>query len=296
MTQDVDFYAPSGGHVIPARRRATAPASAAPPPLEASNFVDDAPPREPLFQSDDPRLSKILELMRLYFHITPEAYADPQCQRAVMLATSMCLTYGFFPGRHVRVRQIAGVWTCEDSYRAWLDAANKMAGQQNFTFYVDTVEMDESEVRGLLGPDYSPGDKGFFARVVRSDHLALHERMKQEYAPAFRFGFWRRKGYPEFTFDGRPTGHWLPDPIYRGRDAAYTAELRARKAALMESFSLVELDAGSQTQRIGRLLLDLSGEIEEREMKKRDKGDPRFTSIMPNPEATASPDFGVFAQ
>ena len=276
MFNEVDFgmgnrTAPQGTRVVPSATARAEPYVRA--PMDDSSVVDltELPTETPT----------LIDLLRRYFNISAQTYdEDPTCRLALRQAASECLMYGFFPGRHVRVRQIAGEWTCEEGYRAWLDAANKMAAQQRFAFDIEVVPMTSEEVRRLMPVgEYTPGDLGYFARVLRSDILRMYKDMGKEYDPEWHPGFWKHKGYREVDAYGNLTADWHPDPIWTGRDAAYTAKVRASKAALMAGFSLIELDAHDMDTRLRRLTTGLEGELEERERE-----DPRAKMLLIRPE------------
>lgn len=287
MSTDVNFYA-AGQHRRPANLVvSTLPAGAPTPapvrPRQVVATAEEPPALEAVIESDDPRLDRLMQLMCAYFEISPEVFArDAKCRQAVQAATSLCLTYGFQPGRHVYVRKLGGVWTYETGYRAWLDSANRLSVEGRFRFDVQLIGMTAEEVRALAGERYTPEDCGFYARVLQTDIAQMYASMSLAYDPPFAFGLWRKLSYQEVDASERPTGRWLPDPIYTGRDALYTAELRARKAALMAVYSLVELNGHSVDRRLATLTLDLNSELEERATKERMKTDPHRTSILVN--------------
>lgn len=301
METDVNFYSMQSRKVVPAnaagRQRVVSPEPARP-------AVVSAPVAEPsadlalVVGPHDPRLTQLLDLMRRYFRIEEEVFArDADCQHAVMSAAALCLNHGFFPGRHVYVRKIAGQWQYETGYRAWLDSANQMAKEQRFRFDVEIITMTDEEVRRYLGVNYSRGDCGFFARVLEDRLVTMYARMGRDYDPEYSIGFWRKLAFQERDANNKPTGEWLPDPIYPGRDAKYTAELRARKAALMKVYSLVELNNHPAERRLQTLLMTLNAELEEGAMKERDRRDPRMTAFYANARqpTAADPDM-IFAQ
>lgn len=293
MSTDVNFYS-AGQHRRPANLVTTLPTGAPTPapvrPRQVAAPVEEPLPLAAVVESDDPRLDKLMRLMCAYFEIAPEVYErDRKCRQAVQAATSLCLTYGFQPGRHVYVRKLAGVWTYETGYRAWLDSANRLSVSGRFRFDVQLVAMTAEEVRVLSGERYTREDCGFYGRVLQTDIAQMYISMSIPYDPPFVYGLWRKMSYQELDANERPTGKWLPDPIYPGRDALYTAELRARKAALMAVYSLVELNEHSVDRRLATLTLDLSAEVDERATKERLKTDPRHTAMLldrtPHPEA-----------
>ncbi len=286
--QDVNFYPtdPPARRIVPERsrdRQRAMPASAPRPTVVAAPSAEPDSDLTTVIGHDDPRLAQVMTLMARYFKISPEVYErDGHCQHAVMSATALCLTYGFSPSRHVYVRRIVGEWVYETGYRAWLDSANQMAKQGRFRFDVECFAMTDNEVRESLGANYSAGDRGYFARVLEDRAVLMYEKMGRVYDPEFSAGFWRKRAFLERDASDKPTGEWLPDPIYTGRDAAYTAELRARKAALMKVYSLVEINNYSAERRLQILLLDLKAELEERGMKEQDRRDQRFSALPAN--------------
>lgn len=306
--QDVNFYQdapvdttqPTARRIVPQGAHRHRPANAAPrstPTKIAEPVAEVAADLESVLTSDDPRMVKLLDLMCRYFKIAPEVYQrDGHCQHAVMSAAALCLTYGFIPGRHVYVRRLAGEWVYETGYRAWLDSANQMAKEQRFRFDVQLYLMTDAEVRDHLGQQYSPGDCGYYARVLEDRIAAMYASMGIVYDPEFSVGVWRKLAFQERDASDRPTGEWLPDPIYHGRDQAYTAELRARKAALMKCYSLVELNDHSVERRLATIMLELGAELQEREQRARDKVDPRLTALpVNNRQPTADDPEMIFA-
>ena len=282
MFPEVEFG--MGRKVTPQGRQALQPS----PPIEVIHEYEADSVEELPYSPTDPASLQLFDLLRRYFGINAETFEnDNDCRHAVIAAASECLMYGFFPGRHVRVRRIAGVWTCEEGYRAWLDCANQMAKQGRFTFDVETIPMTDAEVKRYLPHgEYTPGDCGYFARVLRSDHLRMYKDMGREYNPEWQAGFWKTLGYREVDQFGN-LGDWHPDPIWAGRRPEDTAKTRASKAALMEGFSLVELDRHDVATRLRRLLVSLTAELQEaNRYDPRDHALPAPSTITREPDGT----------
>jgi len=194
---------------------------------------------------------------------------------AAMKAAQMCVSYGFVPGVDVHLYQEGKVWVADAGLRAWVESANRLAQRLRFTWLFDEVEMSADEVRAAVrdaGRQYTEGDRGWFCRVIRSDKLTLAKEIGANYDPPYSVGLWLKKARQEV--DGGEV-LWFPDPVYKQRDASYTARLRAQKAALMVEFTL---SASGDQNAYARAVLHVNAELDERvqRQKRAELGDAMY--------------------
>lgn len=191
----------------------------------------------------DAVLNAFAERLYVFFKLTASDRASEECRGAVLQAAQMCLHYGMMPGAHIYIARRGKEWIVDTRLRAWIDSANQEAREAHFTYVVDYAELNEEAVRQFTPPEipYTPGDLGWAARVLRSDHIALYRSVGSPYEPEWCYGFWRHNGYKEYDIETDSWSDWLPDPIWHNRAPADTAKNRATKAALMKQFSLLPL-------------------------------------------------------
>ncbi len=201
---------------------------------------------------------------------------------AAMRAAQMCVLYGFMPGQQVNLFLDGKQWVADAGLRAWTESANRLARSLRFTWLLDESELVDAEVREACeraGREYSPGDRAWICRVIRSDKLALAEKMGAEYDPPYVTGFWNRKAREVRDVESSES-FWQADPVYKGRDASYTARLRAQKAAMMVEFSLMgdERKQLSDESAVAKAMAHVEAEIREVEDRRRraDQGDVLF--------------------
>lgn len=183
---------------------------------------------------------------------------------AAMKAAQMCVSYGFVPGVDVHLYRDGKDWVADAGLRAWVESANRLAQRLRFTWLFDEIEMTADEVRDAVrdaGRQYTDGDRGWFCRVVRSDKLTLAKEMGASYDPPYSVGLWLAKARQELT---DREAQWFPDPVYKQRDASYTARLRAQKAALMVEFTL---SASNDSAAYDKAMLHIGAELNEREQR-----------------------------
>lgn len=208
-------------------------------------------------------LTHFTERLYRFFKISGADALDPACQDAVLYAAQLCLRYGLVPGLHVYVARRGKEWIADTRVRAWLDCANQFVMMTGHTYALDVVELTSDEVRQYTPANirYTHSDIGFCARALRRcdrDDLATVGR---EYNPLWHFGFWRAESFKEYDATSNTWGEeWLPDPIWTGRTPADTALNRAKKAALMATFSLIPLRSALNPNY---MLADLDSEIKE---------------------------------
>jgi hypothetical protein len=111
--------------------------------------------------------------------------------------------------------------------------------------------MTAAEVRAATAADptaeYTEGDAGFKARVLRSDHAGIYQMMGRQYDPEWSYGFWRQKAKKNFK------GEWSSDETPAQRGPRDVAERRAYKAALMKVFTPVPVNDYEESRRFGNL-------------------------------------------
>ena len=198
------------------------------------------------------------------FGIPAEDVARADVQAALVKATQYAITYGYLPGIHVhmlpfnkKVKRADGREEWVKSYepalgeKAWKDSADKTAQMQGFSYLVETQEMTAEEVKRLTDADptaeYTVGDAGFKARVLRSDHANIYRMMGRRYDPEWSYGFWRKKAKKNYK------GEWSSDEVPAQRGPRDVAERRAYKAALMKVFTPLPADQFDEARRFQNL-------------------------------------------
>ena len=198
------------------------------------------------------------------FGIEPAEVNRPDVQASLIKATQYSITYGYLPGIHVhmmpfnkKVKGRNGQDEWIKSYepalgeKAWKDSADKSAQVQGFKYLVETQEMTPEEVKRHTAADptaeYTEGDAGFKARVLRSDHAEIYRMMGRQYDPEWSYGFWRKKAKKNYK------GQWISDETPNQRGPRDVAERRAYKSALMKVFSLLPLNEFDEARRFKSL-------------------------------------------
>lgn len=198
------------------------------------------------------------------FGIEPAEVNRPDVQASLIKATQYSITYGYLPGIHIhmmpfnkKVKGRNGQDEWIKSYepalgeKAWKDSADKSAQVQGFKYLVETQEMTPEEVKRHTAADptaeYTEGDAGFKARVLRSDHAEIYRMMGRQYDPEWSYGFWRKKAKKNYK------GQWISDETPNQRGPRDVAERRAYKSALMKVFSLLPLNEFDEARRFKSL-------------------------------------------
>lgn len=215
----------------------------------------------------------------------------PNCQAAAFRAAQMCLTYGLFPGDQVHIYDLGDdEWVADAGIRAWIQAANAYHLKHGGKWMFSTKQLDIAQVRKLNpGRKITNEDLGYMTAIIRSDDIAMAKAAGMPYEPQWSTGFWFAFAREEKGRDGRPTGKWLPDPIWNGRTADEVARQRSQKAALMALYTLEISPAASSMQRRGEdLLLTLDRQLApspnsramfaERKEKREADGDVLFAA------------------
>lgn len=197
------------------------------------------------------------------FGIEPAEVKRQDVQAALVKATQYSITYGYLPGIHIHMlpfRKKVKIGNREEwlttyqpamGEKAYKDSADRIAQMQGFKYLVETQEMTDAEVKAATAADktaeYTPGDAGFKARVLRSDHAEIYRMMGRQYEPEWSYGFWRQKAKKNYK------GEWSSDETPSQRGPRDVAERRAYKAALMKVFTLVPLNEFEEARRFRNL-------------------------------------------
>lgn len=235
----------------------------------------------------DAVLKAFAERLYIFYKVSSADRETPECQDAVLQAAQMCLRYGMMPGLHIYIAKRKD-WLVDTRLRAWIDSANEAAREGRFTYVVDYRELTDEAVRSLTPAEvpYTPGDMGWAARVLRSDHIALYKSVNSPYEPEWCYGFWRHNGYKEYSADSDSWSDWLPDPIWTNRTPADTAKNRATKAALMKQFSLLPLRSAYNPRSLVHRL--------DEEMAPEPSQDPRDSAPFVQKEINREEDGDIY--
>lgn len=216
-------------------------------------------------------IKMLMERQASIFGIDRAEIVRPDVQASLVKATQYSITYGYLPGIHIhmmpfnkKVKHAAGREEWVKSYepalgeKAWKDSADKGAQVQGFQYVVETQEMTPAEVKALTAADptaeYTEGDAGFKARVLRSDHANIYRMMGRQYDPEWSYGFWRKKAKKNYK------GQWISDETPNQRGPRDVAERRAYKSALMKVFSLLPLNEFDEARRYKNLAVFVEDE------------------------------------
>lgn len=208
-------------------------------------------------------IQMLMERQASIFGIERSEVDRPDVQAALVKATQYSITYGYLPGIHIHMipfRKKVKVGNREEwintyqpavGEKAYKDSADRIAQMQGFRYLVETQEMTAAEVQAATTADktavYTPGDAGFKARVLRSDHAEIYRMMGRQYEPEWSYGFWRQKAKK------KSSGEWISDETPSQRGPRDVAERRAYKAALMKVFTLVPLNEFEDSRRFQNL-------------------------------------------
>lgn len=205
----------------------------------------------------------LMQRQAAIFSIPEDDLDRPDVQASLVKATQYSIAYGYLPGIHIHMipfnrrvkignsEQWVKTYQPDMGEKAWKDSADRQAFMGKFRYLVETEELPQDEVKRLTAEDasaeYDPADKGFRARVLRTDHADLCRELGRPYEPTWSYGFWRKKARK------KNNGQWESDTVPTGRMTRDVAERRAYKAALMKVFSLVPLNDYEESQRYKQL-------------------------------------------
>lgn len=229
-------------------------------------------------------LATLSERFLAFFNIPANDVNNPATKAAGLKAAQLTIRFGFTPGVHVYMVKRGGTWDAEESLEAWKEAANKHSRLEKFLYDVQTRPMSPDEVRANTPPNarYTSEDCGCWARVIRFDIARQYQQLGMQYDPNWVPGFWRKEAYEKKEWSDAKrayvaTGKWESDTIPNQRTPSDVARRRAMRAALKETFSLIQLDDYSVEQRIAAAILHM-----QREM----------APDMPEPNLLPAPDNG----